>query len=135
MSTLGGVPKSFFFFLFQEIGYTHSNAEGNCIGKKRDSKPNPHWRAAAMASSPLLKENFVLSFLSFFSEGSTHRISLVALYIKELSEKKMKVFVCIRKCGGVQKREGRKSLFLSSSFCCCVRGRKARPYPTERKFI
>jgi hypothetical protein len=44
MSTLGGVPKSFFFSslsLFQEIGYTHSNAEGNCIGEKKKEIANP----------------------------------------------------------------------------------------------
>jgi hypothetical protein len=101
--------------------------------KKRDSKPNPHWRAAAMASSPLLKENF--GFLSFFFEGSTHRISLVALYIKQLSEKKMKVFVCVCVLENLEectRKEERKSLFLSSS-SCCVRGRKDAPISHREK--
>jgi hypothetical protein len=88
-----------------------------------------------MASSPLLKENF--GFLSFFFEGSTHRISLVALYIKQLSEKKMKVFVCVCVLENVEectRKEERKSLFLSFFFfflLCERQKRRAHIPPRE----
>ena len=81
--------------------------------KKRERERTQPTSTASSSDGQCLKELY-FSPLLLLPEGNTNSISLVALNIKQLSQK---VFVCIRERGGVQMDGKRKRKKKSFSFC------------------